>query len=112
MPSGNASSPAVQILTRHDIRVVDLAVLAGTTPATVSRWLSGVHAYPDTFPDVLAKFLEPDAVADVLDAVKVSARVVAERKAQGLPPTVTDPEALTRVAAVASRQIVDKAVAS
>jgi transcriptional regulator with XRE-family HTH domain len=68
------SSPASQLLAANGVRVRDLAVVAGTSPATVSRWLSGVYRRPDEFAAVLERFLEPPEARAVLDAIPKGAR--------------------------------------
>lgn len=69
MPTGIASSPAVQLLNCRGVKVLQVAAVANTTPATASRWLSGVHQYPEDLPSVLALFLDPGDVDQVLAAI-------------------------------------------
>lgn len=68
MARGAARSPAVRILNDHGVRVIDLAVVAGTTPATISRWLAGIRQHPDHLKAVLERFLGESAT-EVLAAI-------------------------------------------
>ena len=62
-------SPAAKLLKESGVRARDLAVVANTTPATVSRWLAGERRHPDTLPTVLERFLDPVQAAQILDAI-------------------------------------------
>lgn len=64
------TSPAAKLLKESGVRAVDVAVVANTTPATVSRWLSGEFSTgPARLATVLQRFLEPDQAAQILDAI-------------------------------------------
>jgi hypothetical protein len=51
-----------------------VAIVAGTTTATVSRWLAGQYRHPEKLGVVLERFLDADAAAQVLDAIPAEVR--------------------------------------
>lgn len=68
------SSPASRLLVANGVRVTDVAIVAGTTTATVSRWLAGQYRHPEKLGVVLERFLDADAAAQVLDAIPAEVR--------------------------------------
>lgn len=85
------------------------------TPAWVSRVLNGYHPVPVEFSDHLSRLVGmpagalfypaspvPPTVRLVTAAEDLTVFVEASRLAQGLPPRITDPTVLAKVAAILS----------
>ena len=80
MPTGRSSSAAARLLTRHGVRSRDLALALNTTPATVSRWLSGQTEAPPRLRTALIRFVDDPATVDQIWRLVSTARELEEAR--------------------------------